>query len=129
MKTDLTKQNGQAQARTESERLAVRPRVDVFENEAEYLVIADVPGVTKDALDVRFEDGELRLEARRSDAPRQGARALAEEYRAADFRRAFAIPEGIDAEKIDAELAHGVLRVRLPKSAARRPRRIDVRAS
>jgi HSP20 family molecular chaperone IbpA len=134
MSNVMTKQNGQqrgqAPARAETGRLAVRPRVDVFENDAEYLVVADVPGVTKDAIDVRFEEGELRLEARRAAAaPAQDTRALAEEYRAADFRRAFAMPEGVDAEKIDAELANGVLRLHLPKSAARRPRRIDIRAS
>lgn len=137
MSTDMTKQNGQQNGqapvraeRADAERLAVRPRVDVFENDAEYLVVADVPGVTKDALDVRFEEGELRLEARRRAAPpAPDARLLAEEYRAADFRRAFAMPEGVDADKIDAELANGVLKVHLPKSAARRPRRIEIRAS
>lgn len=128
MKTDLTKSNEQGPARAEQERVFVRPRVDVFENEAEYLVVADVPGVTKDALDVRFEDGELRLEARRSGAPSTG-QSLADEYRIADYRRAFAMPEGVDAEKIEAELAHGVLKVHLPKSASKRPRRIDIRAS
>jgi len=109
------------------QRLAVRPRVDVFENETEYLVVADMPGVAKDAVEVRFEDGELRLDARRTfDAP---GTALAEEYRAADFRRAFAMPDGVDAEKIVAELRCGVLQVHLPKSAAKRPRKIEVRAS
>jgi HSP20 family molecular chaperone IbpA len=130
MSHDMTKQNAEARDGAETERLAVRPRVDVFENDAEYLVVADMPGVAKDAVDVRFEDGELRLEARRTaGAPGPEAHVLAEEYRTADFRRAFAMPEGVDAEKIDAELANGVLKVHLPKSAARRPRRIDVRAS
>jgi HSP20 family molecular chaperone IbpA len=127
MKTELTKTHEQAPARADQERLAVRPRVDVFENEAEYLVVADVPGVTKDAIDVRFHDGELRLEARRGAGAT--GQALAQEYRAADYVRAFTMPEGVDAEKIDAELANGVLKVHLPKSAAKRPRRIDIRAS
>lgn len=118
MKTELTKNEVQA----------VRPRVDVLENETEYLVVADLPGVTREAVDIRFEDGELRLEARRTVAPAPG-QPLAEEYRMADFRRAFAMPEGVDAEKIEAELASGVLKVHLPKSAQKRPRRIDVRAS
>lgn len=75
----------------------------------------------------RFEGGELRLEARRPAGPE--GQALAEEYRVADYKRAFAMPDGIDAEKIAAELANGVLTVHLPKSSAKRPRRIDVRAS
>jgi len=107
MNENLTRAN---EPRNKSDRPAVRPRVDVFENENEYLVVADVPGVAKDAFDVRFEQGELRLEA-------------------AAYRRAFAMPDGVDADKIEAELAQGILKVHLPKSAAKRPRRIDIRAS
>jgi len=114
MNTNMTKSNPQTPQHVENQRLdarrSIRPRVDVLENEAEYLIIADVPGVTKDAIDVHFAHGELRLEA-------------------AEYVRAFAMPDGVDADKIDAELAHGVLRVHVPKSAAKRPRRIDIRAS
>jgi len=126
---EMTKAPETTAARAQLERLEVRPRVDVFENDAEYLVIADVPGVRNDALDVRFEDGELRIEARRAANTADGAQPLAEEYRVADYRRAFAMPEGVDPEKIEAELAQGVLKVHLPKSAHKRPRRIDIRAS
>jgi len=122
-----TKKQESAPARVESERAVVRPRVDVLENEAEYLVIADVPGVTKDGVDVQFRDGELRLEARRTVL--DPGPALLEESRSADYRRAFAMPDGVDADKIEAELANGVLKVHLPKAAAKRARRIDVRAS
>jgi HSP20 family protein len=121
MKTELTKHN-------EEQRVAVRPRVDVFENEREFLVVADVPGVAKDAIDVEFQDGELRLEARRWAEP-DTRHPLIQEYRVADYRRAFAMPDGVDAEKIEAELTNGVLKVHLPKSEAKRPRRIDIRAS
>jgi len=113
---------------TGGERVAVKPRVDVYESEAEYLVVADLPGVASDAVDVKFEGGELRLEAPRAGAPPQGG-ILAQEYRVSDFRRSFAMPEGVDAEKIEAQLSQGVLTVRLPKSSATRPRRIEVRAS
>ena len=120
-------QQHQAPVRADTQRAAVRPRVDVFENEAEYLLVADVPGVAKDAVDIRFENGELRLTAQRAGGP--PGQALADEYRPADYRRVFAMPEGVDPEKIDAELAHGVLKVRLPKSSAKRARRIDIRPS
>lgn len=103
---------------------AVRPRVDVLENDAEWLVVADLPGVAKDAVDIRFEANELAIEARRPAADETGL--LAQEYRASDFRRAFAMPDGIDAEKIEARLENGVLEVKLPKVAAKRPRKIAV---
>jgi len=125
MSNTITKSTAQAPApaETQSQSLAVRPRVDVFEHE----LLVVMPGVAKDAIDVRFEGGELRLEARRGPAP-QG-QPLAEEYRFADYRRAFAMPEGIDSEKLAAELSNGVLTVHLPKSSAKRTRRIDVRTS
>jgi HSP20 family molecular chaperone IbpA len=127
MSNTITKATETAPVRAESQNLAVRPRVDVFENDRELLVVADVPGARKDSIDVRFEGGELRLEARRAPAP--DGQGVVEEYRAADYHRAFAMPEGIDSEKIEAELANGVLTVHLPKTSAKRPRRIDVRAS
>lgn len=110
MTNELTKTNQPA---------ATRPRVDVFENAQEYLVIADLPGVAKEDLDVRFESGELRIEARRTGG---------QETERGGYRRAFAMPEGLDAEKIAAELAHGVLEVHLPKATAKRPRRIEINA-
>jgi HSP20 family molecular chaperone IbpA len=127
MSNTITKPTEHAPARAEAQSTFIRPRVDVFENEHELLVVADVPGAAKDAIDIRLEGGELRLEARRAAGP-QG-QALAEEYRSADYRRAFAMPEGIDAEKIEAVLTNGVLTVHLPKASAKRPRRIDVRTT
>lgn len=127
MNTDLSKKNESAPARAQKDegRPLVRPRVDVFENASEYLVVADLPGVAKEALAVHFEDGELRIKGTRaSGSPGQ---ALALESRFADFERAFAMPDGIDADRIEAELAAGVLRVRLPKATSRQARRIAVR--
>jgi len=127
MSNTIAKSTQQAPARADAQPLAIRPRVDVFENEHELLVVADVPGAAKDSIDVRFEGGELRLEARRAAGP-QG-QPLAEEARLADYRRAFAMPEGIDSEKIEASFTNGVLTVHLPKSSAKRPRKIDVRTT
>lgn len=127
MNANITKPNESKPARVENERPTVRPRVDVFENASEYLVLADLPGAAKDAIDVQFEAGELRIVAKRSLGTK--GVALAEEARPADYERVFAMPEGVDPEKIEAKLTNGVLEVHLPKAAAKRPHRIDVRAS
>ena len=95
----------------------VRPRIDVYENDAELLLVADVPGVTKEALQIQFEDNQLAIEAKRE---RDGA---------AVARCGFLVPEGIDAERIEAKLEAGVLAVHLPKTAAKRTRRIEVRSA
>lgn len=107
-------------------RASTPPPVDIYENADELLVVADLPGVTKDGLNISFEKGQLLIEGRR-DLGVQGA-PLATEYRAADFRRAFLVPNGIDAEKISASLDSGILRVHLPKSASIKPRQIQVKA-
>jgi HSP20 family molecular chaperone IbpA len=110
-----------------AERPFTRPHVDVWENDSELLVVADVPGVEREQVHVELEDGELRIEGRRSVDGR-GA-VLATEQRPFDYRRAFVVPDGIDAEKIAAELKDGVLFVHLPKTAAKRTRRIEVKTN
>jgi len=100
------------------------PRVDVFENKDEILLLADLPGVTQDALRLNLDDEHIELEAL---APAEPASAvLGREFRRVDFRRSFVMPAGVDRERVSAELKQGVLWLRLPKSAAARPRRIAV---
>lgn len=108
------------------QRPAVAPRVDVYENEQEYLIVADLPGVKKESLKLDIDDDELKLEGVR-DTQDPGS-LVAGECRPVDYRRKFVVPQGVDREKIDAELSAGVLRLRLPKAEALRPRQIAVRA-
>ena len=96
------------------QRPAVAPLVDVFENKDEVLLVADLPGVDSPNLRVDVEEERLVIEARRGEW---------------DYRRAFVMPDGIERDKIAAELKDGVLRLRLPKAAAVKPRRIEVKAS
>lgn len=107
------------------QRPVVAPSVDVFENENELLVVADLPGVSQDRMNIHFEKGRLTIEGRRVPAKWEPRMAEAE---SADFRRTFLVPQGIDAEHISAELSAGVLQIHLPKHASVRPRRIEVKA-
>jgi HSP20 family protein len=109
------------------QRPAVAPAVDVFENKDELLILADVPGVEKEAFAIHLEKGKLTIEARRNE-PAEG-NMLASEYRPFDYRRTFLVPQGIDADKIVAELKQGVLHLHLPKAAALKPRQIKIKAS
>jgi len=99
------------------QRPTVTPAVDVFENKEELLVFADVPGVEKDDVTVNLEKNQLSLRAKRTV-----------NGQAFDYARTFVVPQGIDAEQISAELKLGVLALRLPKSAALKPRQIAVKA-
>jgi HSP20 family protein len=125
MATAKIEKQGNDAAEGVRQRPAVTPRVDVFENDSEYLLLADLPGVGKDGLQVHLHEGELTLEGRcEQSAP--GA-PLAAEYRTTDYVRKFAVPRGIDPEKIDAALTDGVLRLRMPKAEALKPRQIPIR--
>lgn len=103
-----------------AQRATVAPPVDIFENKDELLILADLPGVAKENLSINFDKGQLTLEGRLQD--------FAPEEEPFDYRRTFVIPQGIDADKISANLQNGVLRVALPKPAAMKPRQIEVKA-
>jgi HSP20 family protein len=106
--------------------LCYTPRVDIVATEEECLLLADLPGVKPEDVDVRFENGELVVDGR--CAPRhEGANYLMSEYGVGDFYRAFTISEQIDWQKISAELKNGVLTVHLPKAETAKPRKITVK--
>jgi HSP20 family molecular chaperone IbpA len=90
------------------------------------LLFGDLPGVTPENLDIRFENNELTVHGKVS--PRQeNIEFLYGEYGIGDFHRTFTVGEAVDAEKISAEMRNGVLTLHLPKSEKVKPRRIEVR--
>jgi HSP20 family molecular chaperone IbpA len=103
------------------------PAVDVFENADGLLIVADVPGVRGDGIELRIENDTLTLEAKRL-AENDRWPALAREYEEVDYVATFRIPAGIDAAAITAETKNGTLSVRLPKAAAAKPRKIAVQS-
>jgi HSP20 family molecular chaperone IbpA len=103
------------------------PRVDILETAEELLLLADLPGVRTEDLELHFEKGELLLHGK-CPQRQPGAQFLLNEYGIGDFYRAFAISEEIDASRISAELKQGVLTVHLPKSDAVKPRKIQVKS-
>jgi HSP20 family protein len=104
------------------------PRVDVVEDSMGITLLADLPGVPKDGLDIKVEGTSLTLEgAIKLDTPK-GLDPVFAEVRAARYRRAFTLSRELDSAAIDAQLRNGVLRLRIPKVAEAQPRRIEVRA-
>ena len=100
--------------------------MDIFESEEEVTVIADLPGVTAEGIDLSLEDNILTIQGRRT-LPAQTGRVILEEYESGHYLRRFTVAETIDQDRIEASLADGVLRVRLPKASPAQPRRIEVR--
>ena len=121
MSSELTRRGETRPEHVQQDRW-LKPVCDVYENESEWLIRADVPGTNQDALKVHLDKNELTLEARR------GEWFGNDSVNCSGYRRAFTIPAGIDGDKVKAQLSSGVVSIQLPKSDALKPRRIEVKA-
>jgi len=101
------------------------PVVDIFENDHEILLHADMPGVAKEDISVDIDNGKMTLSGTRQ-LHLTGA-ATWREFADTEFRRVFSVPQSIDIDKVHAELKDGVLRLHLPKSEAAKPRQIEIK--
>ncbi len=107
----------------------VPPAVDIFEDAGGITLLADMPGVSKDRLDVKLDGDTLSVEGRVELGGLADMRALWAEVNVPRFRRTFNLSRELDASRIEANLKDGVLTLRIPKQAHAQPRRIEVRAS
>jgi len=117
----------QANARTRPQGAVrtVRPRVDIFETERSYCLLADMPGVGAEGLEVTAERNTLVIHGR-VEPPK--VRPDYREFELSDYRRTFTLGEDLDAGGIAATLRDGVLRVDIPKSPDAQPKKIPVRS-
>ena len=107
---------------------AVLPRVDVFEDDSGITLLADLPGVPRDKLELKVEGDTLLVEGTVQPLTPDGLEAVYAEVRVPRFRRSFTLSRELDTQRIDANLKDGVLTLRIPKQAHAQPRRIDVQA-
>jgi len=124
----LTKKEKTPSAVTQTDeppRQYVTPEVNIYETDKCYTLEAEMPGVTKDKLEISLEGNSLTLVGH-GDAETPKATLVYRESRPADFRRVFELDPAIDASRIRAEMNQGVLILELPKAEAVRPRRIAV---
>jgi HSP20 family protein len=103
------------------------PHVDIFETEQDVTVVADIPGVTTEGVELSLENNILTIQGRRLAAGKPAGRLILEEYESGDYLRRFTVAETIDQDKIEATLADGVLKVRLPKAVPAQPKKIEVK--
>jgi len=107
---------------------ALLPPVDVIEDASGITLLADLPGVPKDKLNLQLETGNLTIEGDVGlDIP-QDMESSHAEVRVPRYRRAFTLSRDLDGEKTSAEFRHGVLKLRIPKAEHAQPRKIEVRA-
>ncbi|SOE47027.1 Molecular chaperone IbpA, HSP20 family [Burkholderia sp. OK233] len=110
-------------------RMTLTPAVDIFEDNQGITLWADLPGFTKDKLDVKVHDGNLYIEAEAVVPTPAGLRLQHAEIREPHFARAFSLSPDFDTSKIDANLQDGVLKLTIPRRDEARPRRIEVRTN
>jgi HSP20 family protein len=107
----------------------VIPPVDVFENENAITLLADLPGVTKEQLNLRVDGDSLVIEATATIASGpQEMELVYGELQCPAYQRQFTLSRELDTARIEAQLRDGVLRLTIPKAEAARPRRIEVQA-
>jgi HSP20 family protein len=104
----------------------LKPAYEVKETAEAYSLVAYLPGVTKDGLELTAENGQISVVGRRSWKQPEGWTSLYRESADATFSLVLTHENAIDADKVSAELTDGVLRVSLPKSEAFKPRKIAV---
>jgi HSP20 family protein len=103
------------------------PPVDVVEDATAITLFADLPGVSKDKLDIRVEAETLTIDGELAIAMPQGMASSHAEVQVTRYRRTFTLSKELDAEQVDAEFTNGVLKLRIPKARDAQPRRIEVR--
>ena len=105
------------------------PDVDIFENGNNIVLLADMPGVTANDLDIDLRDDTLTIVGKVTSVIPDNEEEIITEYGTGNYIRRFSLSEEIDQEKIEANLENGVLRLTLPKMGKAVPRRITVNAA
>jgi HSP20 family protein len=104
------------------------PSVDISENETEFTLLADIPGVAPEDIDISMEKGVLTIKGeRKAENVEEGENYRRVERQSGQFYRRFTLPDSADADKIEAKSEHGVLKIIIPKQEVALSRRIEVK--
>lgn len=109
--------------------MALRPRVDIFEDAEGITLVADMPGVSREGLDLQVDKDSLTIEGEARIEMPEGMEALYADVRSTRYQRSFALSGELAVGQIDASLKDGVLSVHIPKRAEVKPRRVEVRVA
>jgi HSP20 family protein len=106
------------------------PAVDIRESDSELSIVAELPGLKPDQVEVTCDNGVLSIRGEKSESRKEGeeGRWHLVERSYGSFSRSFQLPQGIDESKIEAGFDNGLLTVRIPKAALPQPKRININA-
>ncbi len=105
------------------------PEVDVFENETGITLLVDMPGVSRDRMEVNVDGEGLSISGNMSIPVPDGMKPLYADVHAHRYQRNFTLSHELDMDSIDANLKNGVLTLRIPKREKHKPRKIEVRTA
>lgn len=114
--------------RTRATRVYV-PRVDILSDANGIILLADLPGVDENSVDITVEKQVLTITGYVSTTIPEGYELVRNEYGIGDFHRSFTLPDEIDRDGIEASISHGVLRLNLPKAPEAQAKKITVKAT
>lgn len=120
MNTDVKKIKG-------GDEYVIVPPADIYETENEYVIKADMPGVSRENLEITLEKDNLEISGKVRESGSQDTLRYAE-YRLHNYNRSFVVGDGIKRDGISASLENGVLTLTLPKSEHVKPRKIEIKA-
>ena len=103
------------------------PKVDIYETDEAVVLLADVPGVSEDSIDITLEKNILTLRGQMANGQRDDYGLAYGEYREGDYERTFALSDEVDRNKIEASMQNGVLKLTLPKAEEMKARKIAVK--
>lgn len=124
-KQEVQKANGAERTRS---RRAYVPRVDIYETDNDIVLLADMPGVNENSIDINLEKNVLSINGSvEPDEPDNYGLAYGE-YEMGDYQRSFTLSNEIDQDKIEATVKNGVLRLCLPKAGPAQTKKIAIKA-
>jgi HSP20 family protein len=124
-----TQQEARQQQRVRDEQPVLRPTVDIFEDAHGITVQAEMPGVSKERLNIQADRSSLLIEGEASIDMPAGMEAIYADVQATRYARSFVLSSELDTDAIDAKLKDGVLTIRIPKRREFRPRKVEVRTA
>ena len=106
------------------------PSVDVYEKNDEYVINAEIPGLSKEEIKIDVKDGSLTISGEKKyEDKNEDENYIRVERRSGKFERTFNLPENVNAESVSASYKNGVLQVSLPKKEEAKPKQIDIKVN
>lgn len=106
---------------------AIQPPMDIYEDKDGITVVADMPGVSRERLQINVDSDRLTIEGRVDVPVSEGMSALYADVRSTRYERSFTLSRELDADNAEANLSDGLLTLRIPKRAEHKPRKIEIR--